>query len=940
MRKIFATAAICISIAASAYNPLPVDPEVRTGRLENGLTYYIRHNERPKGQADMFLAQSVGSVNEEENQRGLAHFLEHMCFNGTENFPGNSLIDYLESIGVKFGANLNAYTSTDRTVYNICQIPAARTSSLDSCLLVIRDWSGRLLLNDKDIDEERGVIEGEWRQRNGQASSRLLEKAAPEIYPASRYGNRMPIGLMSVVRNFRPDELRDYYHKWYHPQNQCVVVVGDIDPDYIEGKIKEMWADAKPGTHSIKSSPLEVARNNDIIATVQTDPEQGQSMVQLYIKHDGVAPSDEGTIVELRREAISGIMSEMLAERFDEVENKANSPFANLGIGDMHFLLASNQPALLVRAQAVKGHEKDVAEAFAKELKRAAAHGFTDTEFKRAQLNARSNADARFANASSVTNTDYAKRYVSHYLEGGVIPSEEQRYKMMKGVIGQLTVDDINRYISGIVIADNQNIVLICYAPDDAKVTGDDLADAYAAVDGNTLEPYADTFANRPLISAIPTQGSIVKEETNPLFQTKVWTLSNGIKVNLWHNSYEADRIYISAKSPGGLSQQYDANEAPDYLAVNDVLALSSVGGNSSTDLRKLLAGKNVKTSASVAKMEEALSASSSLADIETAFQLLYLRATALSRDDKAFAAYLANQRLKIDSRNGSPVHAMGDSIHANVFDHHPLGGEHLHDGDIERIDYDRILGIWADRFGDMSDFTFYIAGNYDEAAIRKLVETYIASLPAAGRIEKPADIGYRYAQGREHRKFTMPMETPQTIAYTFYNAPCEYNLENVIKGHIFGTILQNRLRDDLRERRGWTYGVKSHVGISAGMNGGDPARAIMPVYIRVAPENADSTFAIVKATVESISQPGSITAEELAKVKEYDAKNHAEAANDNGYLLTVMRMYDKFGEDMHNGYLDILNAIKPDDISAFGNAYMANAPGLLQLEMSPAKTE
>ncbi len=936
MKKILTILALGAAMTASALNKLPIDPELRIGRLDNGLTYYIRHNERPAGQADFFLAQSVGSINEEENQRGLAHFLEHMCFNGTENFPGNSLIDYLETIGVKFGANLNAYTSTDRTVYNICAVPTARVSSLDSCLMILRDWSGRLLLNDKDIEEERGVIVGEWRQRSGQASARLLEKAAPEIYPGSRYGERMPIGLMSVVENFKPEELRDYYRKWYHPHNQCVIVVGDIDPDYMEGQIKAMWADAKGGPASVKSTELKIEPNKEVIATVQTDPEQGQTMLQMYIKHGGVEGEDEGTIAELRREVAGSMVCDMLAERYDEVENEPDAPFANLGIGDMHFLLASRQPALLVRATARKGEEKAAMKAFATELKRAAASGFTPAELERAKLTARSDADSRFASAGTITNTAYAKEYANHFLEGGVIPSEEQRYKMIKGVISQMKLADVNDYIASIVTPEDENAVIICYAPAGTTLTGADLAEAYKGVDGSKLDAYVDKFAGRPLLAATPTAGKIVMEEKHPVFGTTIWTLSNGIRVNLNPNDYEGDKVKILAKSPGGISQSYDPALSADYMALNDVLALSAVGENSMTDLRKLLAGKKVSSYASVEKMEESLGASATASDMATAFQLIYLRATDLRKDPKAFAAYLANQRIKAESRSGSPVHVMGDSIHANVFDHHPLGGEHLHQGDLDRIDYDRILALWGDRFGDMSDFTFYVSGNFDADSIRPLIETYVASLPANGRMEQPKDMNYHYARTRDSRRWTMPMENKEAITYTFYNGPCEYNLDNVVKGHIFGSILQSRLREDLREKRGWTYGVKCHVGISAGMNGSDGANAIMPVYIRVAPEHAESAFTVVAETVNALSLPGLITAAELAKVKEYMAKNYKENSRDNGYWITVMRMYDRFGEDMHSRYLDILEGLTPEDVAEFGARYMADAPGILRLSLSP----
>lgn len=930
------TAAIAATLGAAALNPLPVDKDVLIGKLDNGLTYYIRHNERPANQVDFYLAQSVGSINEEENQRGLAHFLEHMCFNGTENFPGNSLIDYLESVGVKFGANLNAYTSTDRTVYNICQVPSTRSATVDSCLMIIRDWSGRLLLNDKDIDEERGVIKGEWRQRNGQASSRLLEKAAPKIYPASRYGERMPIGLMSVVENFKPKELRDYYHKWYHPQNQCVIVVGDIDPQAVEAGIKKLWADAKPGKMSVKSEPMTIADNEKIIVAVETDPEQGQTMVQMYLKHAGVADSLANTIAELRRETVASMVADMLAERFDEIENQPGAPFSNLGVGDMHFLLASNQPAFLLRAQAADGKAADVVDIMSTELKRAATHGFTSTEFERARLNARSGADERFAAAKSVTNTTYAKRYADHFLDGGALPSEEQLYKMMKGVVNTVSLEDANNFIREIVATESgRNVVLMCYAPEGKAPADDELKRAYESVDAASLAPYEDKFANRPLMVNEPQAGKIVSESVDSLFGNKVWTLSNGIKVNLKHVDSQTDKVHIAGKSLGGLSKVYDGKDIGNYIAVDHLLAVAKVGDNTATDLRKILAGSSAKSAVAIGKMEESVSASASAKDLRDAFRLIYLRSTDLRPDSMALKTFLANQEIKAKSRSSNATAAMGDSIHANVFDHHPLNSEHLHLQDLPAISYDRIIEIWADRFGDMSDFDFYIIGNFDEDEVRPLVEQYIASLPANGRYERPSDIGYHYASGRDRRRFTSPMETPQTIAYTFYNAPCEYNLENVIKAHIFGQIVQSRLREDIRERRGWTYGVKGHCGLSAGMNGDDPANVIMPVYIRVAPEHADSTFLIVGETVDALCKPGSITADELKKCAEYMAKNYSENDRDAGYWLTVLRMRDRFGEDMHSRYLDILNSVTPDDISAFGASHFPSA-NRLQLEMSP----
>lgn len=930
---VFAAAA---SVAASALNPLPVDPDVRIGTLPDGLTYYIRHNDKPANRADFFIAMNVGSVNEEENQRGLAHFLEHMCFNGTKHFPGNSLISYLESIGVKFGANLNAYTSTDETVYNICDVPTARQSSLDSCLLILRDWSGDLTLDPKEIDAERGVIKGEWRQRNGQASSRLLEKAMPEIYPGSVYGHRMPIGLMSVVDNFKPQQLRDYYSKWYHPRNQCIIVVGDIDPDHVEARIKDLWADYNPGKDAVVSKLPTVPSNDIPVATVQTDPEQASTNLQIYIKHPDLPDSLSNTIEELRRDAIASLVSTMLAERLTEVENMENSPVTSIAVGDVKFLMSRGQKALVTRAPAKNGRAADAVSAIATELKRAAAHGFLPTELQRAKIDLRTETDNAYTGRGNTTNTEYARRYVRHYLDGGALPSATQIYKMMKGVISGIRIEDVNAYISSVVRPDNADVIIISYVPqsDIKTVTPASLTGAYTAVDGKALAQWEDKAVDGPILPDMPEAGKIVSTDSLPQFGAEVWTLSNGIRVFVRPDHKDPNSVLIHGFSPGGFSQNYDPALAPDYKMANDVLAVSGYGPYSTDDLRRLLVGKNVRSAIAIDNMEETIGASTTPASLTDAMQMIYLRATGARRDDRAFNTLMDNTRSRLAGQSSNPTFAMGDSIHAYVYNHHPLGAKMS----LERCDqvsYDRIMKLYRNRFGDMSDFSFFITGNFSTDSLRPLVEQYIASLPGGGRMERPKDIGYRYTPGPLTRRFTQPMENPQSIVYTFFHTPCEYNLRNVITGHLLGQIAQARLRDEIRERRGWTYGVKSHIGIGSGMNGDDPSNMIMPVYIRVAPENADSTFAAVTEIIKTLGDPSAITSDEISKVRQYMAKNYTDNADDNAYWITVMHMYDKFGQDMNSGYIDILNSITPEDLAAFARNYLLKA-NVIRLEMSP----
>lgn len=931
-------ALVFLAAGASKLNKLPVDADVRIGTLPNGLTYYIRANETPANCADFFIAQRVGSVNEEENQRGLAHFLEHLCFNGTRHFPGNSLIEYLESIGVKFGANLNAYTSTDETVYNICDVPTKRQSSLDSCLLILRDWSHDLTLADADIDAERGVIKGEWRQRQGTAANRMLEKAAPVIYGNSLYGQRMPIGLMSVVENFPYDALRDYYKRWYYPENQCVIVVGNVNPDVIEAKIKELWADVERPAFNVTPAKVEVPDNDQIIATVQSDPEQVTPFVQIYLKHDNLPDSDVNTINELRRELARDLVVDMLAERLTDLETSTGTLMSNVGIGDRQFLLSRTRDALMVRAGTSPGREAECVNAIAAELRRAARHGFTDVELQRAKLDERARLDRQFTARTKTTNTEYARTYVRHYLDGGALPSQEQYYKMMKGVLGQVGLEQVNDYVRSVVSPDCRNVVLVAYLPgnNDIALTDAALADAYASVDEAALAPYVVHDLDKPLLAEMPVAGKIVSEKADSLFDSTVWTLSNGIRVHLKKTDYNPDHVVIAGYSPGGFSAGYNPALAPEYHLVNDVLAAGAYGGHTATDLRRMTAGKDVRVDVAVDNMEECLLASAATSDLETALQLMYLKATLPTRDDQAFTSIIENHRMKLSSQNSNPTFTMADSIHYYVYDRHPLGAK-LSKDDLDKVSYDRIIGMHRDRFGDMTDFDFYILGDFDTDTLRILTERYIASLPAAGRREKPADIGYHYIKGRERMRFTTPMETPQTIAYTFYNYPCDYNLPNVVKGHALGSLVQSALLKDLRENRGWTYSIKAHGGVGAGMNGNDPSNFIMPVYIRVAPENADSTFDIVARTAEMLADPANISDDALLKIKQYMLKSYSQNMENNSYWLTVLHMYDKFGRDMHNGYTELVENLTPADVAAFAKEIIIPA-NRVQMSMSPAE--
>ena len=868
------------------------------GRLDNGLHYYILPNDKPAGMADFFLVQRAGSVYETEDQRGLAHFLEHMCFNGTEHFPGNSLISYLERVGVKFGANLNAYTSTDETVYNISKVPVARTSTVDSCLMILKDWSSAITLDPAAIDAERGVIVNEWRHRNS-ATNRMLEKALPAIYPGSIYGQRMPIGKMEVVEKFRPKTLEKFYRKWYHPGNQAVIVVGDVDPAQVRSEIERLFTPVRKGKNLIIGRP-DVPANDKMIVEVQTDPEQNVNMVQLYFRHPRLSDT-----------SAADLATTMLASRFDEIELSEDCPHTYLGVGDVKFLLSGDVGALVMRGAVKEGRVEDAASLWYTELMRALRHGFSDDEVEYAKIQLRKSLNEKKRKGADENSSALAKRLTRVFLDGESFETSVEEADRELAALDRLTADDALDYLKKVVDPSGRNTVLLCYLPESAAATAPE-AEAvearFAEIASADLAPFVPVSVDRPLLASEPVAGSIVSSEPYHFDNTTLYTLSNGIKVITWSNDETKDQIFIRGIGTGGLSQTYTPEQAPTMKMINDVVSVSGFGDLSNLELKRLLAGRDVACSVDIKNTEEIVEASTTPAGLEDAFRLIYLKSTAIQPDTLSFNSWRTSERNKLRNVHTNPIQAMGDSIHRNVYNRHLLGLKETPEM-IDAVDYDLALNIVRDRFSDMSDFTFYITGDFDRDSVENLIARYIAPLPTAGRIETPKDIDYRFTPRSEEIRFSRKMENPVSVVYNFYHGPADYNLENIIAINIFNQVLKMRLLADLREEKGWTYSIQGHGSLTAGMNGDDAPELMMPVYIKTEPGHEQETADIVNATVTKMLAEG-ITAEELDKARRYMAKNHTEHCLDNAYLLSVLKVYDRYGKDMHTPYLETLDAM------------------------------
>lgn len=916
-RKITALAiGTLLATGASAAN---IEPDVRTGTLPNGFTYYIQHNDKPAGTADYFFAQKVGSVNEEENQRGLAHFLEHMCFNGTENFPGNSLISYLESIGVKFGAHLNAYTSTDETVYNICKAPTTRAATVDSCLMILRDWSCALLLDSADIDAERGIIVNEWRQRNS-ASNRMLERAFPRLYGGSPYGERLPIGLMSVVENFEPQTLRDFYDRWYIPGNQAVIVTGDVDMDAVEKSIRNMFG-SLPARRTASSELValpSVAVSDTLTCVVESDPEHGIEMLQLYFRMPGMPADVEG---EVRRKVLGDMASGMLAKRFEGIEATAECPHNSLGIGEVKYLMSRGEQALTLRGMVKAGRENDALEAWYAEVQRALQHGFSDEELAKARQDIKAAVQERARRASSADNTYLARQAVRHFLDGGNRISSADYLTLTEQVAASVTSEDVVSYLAMAAGAAPEGAVIYLTRPQSGKSDAEveiNLRAVFAKVRASRYEPFAPRECSENLMTALPAGGDIVTADSLARFDAKVYTLSNGIRVVAKRTDYKPDQIFIRGYSPGGISMLYDEKDVPTLRVINELMAVMKHGGLSANDMQRILDGQNVKVSASVGNTEEGVEAATNRAGLETAFQAIYLRATAFEADSVAFANFIDAQRSSINNRRLNPVQIMGDSIHYTIYNRHPLAARQSL-ADVDAVDMPKALEVYRDRFGDMSDFTFMVLGDFDTDSLELMMRRYLGALPGGGRTDTPRDFGYKYTPYDFDSRFTRSMANPQAIVYSFYSGPAEYTLDGMLEATAFGQLMRSRLLADLREDKAWTYSIKSHCALNPGVSPGCGPQVMMPSYIKVTPGREFDTLGVVKETVASLSAEGGVGADELAGIRSFLVKNHREAVRDNAYWLKVIKVWLRDGIDLENGYEEAVQRLTPASVETFG---------------------
>ena len=929
VKKILATCSLagCFVVAfAQQMPPIPIDKSVRIGKLDNGMTYYIRQNKLPEKRADFYIAQKVGSILEEENQRGLAHFLEHMCFNGTKNYPGKSLIKYLESIGVKFGENLNAYTSIDETVYNISNVPVIRDGIIDSCLLILHDWANDLTLDNKEIDNERGVIREEWRTRQN-PMMRMYEKLLPIAYPGSKYANRLPIGTIEVIENFPYEALKNYYRDWYRPDQQGIIIVGDIDVDQIESKIKSIFSPIKAPVNPLERKYFPVPDNKETIVAIAKDKEQTIPMTYISYKHDAVPDSAKTKLDYLLYDYMKEMVSSMLSSRLNELKESATPPFVNVFTGDGNYLFSKTKDAFMgIVYTKEDGMEKGI-EAFVREIERMKKYGFTASEYARAKANYLTQLESQYNERSKMKNNQFVNAYVRHFIDNEPIPGIEAEYAMMNQMVPNIPVEYVNSIIPTLV--SDSNCVVSIFMPDKDGIvypTEQSILSTIDKVKKEDITAYVDKVSDEPLIKETPKAGKIIKTE-NGAYGTTILSLSNGARVIIKPTDFKADEILLKAYSPGGNSQ-YPDSELVNFQNIDAVIDASGLGNFSSTNLVKALAGKKVSLDSFIGGLTENLVGNSSPKDLETLMQLLYLSFTAPRMDNDAFTSYKTRMKASLANQEANPSIALIDTLRSAFYNNHPRA-KRIKADMVDQIDYNKIMDMYKDRFKDASDFTFILVGNVDIEKATPLIETYIASLPSIKRKENFKDNKLYFRKGEYKNVFSKKMEIPKATVVLMYNGKLPYNMKNSIMMSMFDQILDIIFTEEVREKEGGTYGV----GTSGELSKYPREEALLQISFDTNPELREKMTNIISEQLNKFATEGPSDVN-LNKVKEFMLKKHNENLKENSYWLSLINEYYWNNTDMNDNYEALVNSITKEDLMKFAKSFL-NQKNVVEVSMT-----
>jgi zinc protease len=920
IRRFLASLRLCVLaslIAAplAAQTPadsvLPVDPAVTVGKLANGIRYYIRVNHRPEKRAELRLVVNAGSILEDEDQRGLAHFVEHMAFNGTTRFKKQELVDYIESIGMRFGADLNAGTSFDETVYQL-QVPTDSAHIVTRAFDILEDWAHGVTFDSTEVEKERGVVMEEWRLGRG-AGQRMFDKQLPVLFRGSRYAVRLPIGTPECIQKCPRPAIRRFYADWYRPDLMAVVAVGDFDAGAIEAQIKSHFGSIRPAATKRPRTQPAVPPHPAPEVSIATDQEATGTSVSVYIQKPSLP---QGTVKTWRAELVEELASNILNQRLDELTQKPNPPFIGAGAGRSE--LVRNTEAFSFGAAVSDTGIRRGLEAVLTELERAGRHGFTQPELDRTRAEYLRGLEQAYTERDKTESGEFAGEYVDYYLTGSPIPGISQEFARSQAALPGVTIAELDR-VAKAWLAEGAPVILV-NAPEKNKAllpSAADLLGLFAAVKKADIAPYVETVSSDALVAATLPPAAITQERRDTAMGTVEWTLANGVHVVLKPTDFKADELLFQGVSPGGLSLSDDSARVSNQFSAQ-VVSLSGLGAFSAVELGKKLAGKAVSMSPYLGTYEQGLSGRASPKDAETMFQLAYLYFTAPRLDSAAVEAFLGNVRSAMANRSASPDVAFRDTLSVTLAQHHPWSRP-VSVEMVDEINPGRALDFYRSRFADAAGFTFFLVGTFDLDSIRPLVQRYLGNLPTAGTPDKASDRGITRPAGVVERTVRKGIEPKGQTALVF-TAPSTASRQERFALDALGEILEIRLREELREELGGTYSV-SVVASAARI---PRPEATVFISFGSAPDRADSLVAAVFAQIDSLKANGP-RAVDLAKYKETSTRSRETDLRQNGWWLSLLASARREGEDPATRFAlaPELARITPETVRDAARAYL-----------------
>jgi len=935
MRRFFVIVSVLFAsltvATAQQMQVLPNDPEVRVGKLENGMTYYIRHNDKPEKRAEFYLATNVGAIQETPDQDGLAHFLEHMCFNGTKNFPGKSLLDYLQGIGASFGGNINAGTGVEQTTYMLNNMPLLREGVVDTCLLIMHDYSHFVTCDPVEIDNERGVILEERRSRRT-ADWRMYEQSLPYYYGDSKYGSCTLIGSQENLSTFKPESLVNFYQTWYRPDLQALIVVGDVDVDQIEAKIKTMFADIPAAVDPKPKDVIKVPDNEEPVIGIITDPETSSTAMEILWKSERMPEEMNNTVQGFTINLLKNIISSVMNERFQDIVSKPGSPFlsASFGIGDLCQTLTVAEGQVYTKdGEALSGLN-----AFLLEIEKMKRFGFTDSEIERAKTEILSQYETRANRADTRKNSEFIQPLLDNFFDNYAFCDPQTDFSYASMIMPQLQSQVVNM-IAQQFITEN-NMVLVYKAPQKEGLAHPEKAEflnVISSVRNAEIEaPAAEEIASS-FIDSDTLKGAVVSNVASTIYGASEWTLGNGLKVYLYPTDFEKDRIRFQIYKKGGISLAADEDmpsfESNLYSLFRNYNGVSQFSG---TTVTKMLSGKQLSVSQNISSLENGISGTSTGKDIETALQLMYLYYTDPRFDEDAYAQAESTIKAILPNMVSQPDYALQKEAISTLYDNDPRAIV-ISEDVLNRASLATIERVTRELYKDATGSNMIIVGDFDPETIKPLIEKYVGSLPTGGEAPMWKDAGPNISSENKLNDFKVDMQTPKATCVQVYRVDTPYSVENEIVNNAIQYILDIVYTATLREDEGGTYGAS----VSASTSRNPRQEAYFQIAFETNPSSADKLSQLAKDGLRSIAENGP-TAEQFEMAKNNMLKNLPESRINNSFWMSAIKGWIDYSVDKNKEIEEAVNSLTPEKIKDAA-AHLLNDGNLIEIIMRPDKT-